>query len=149
LTSFNNKYNCVFYDYLNMDHCLFILRMKPCYTILRIVLTNIHPKYFSHIGTYRQDHCVVCWRWDLTAHIHNNLIKFEGSLGNFTQKLKKTCHKNLIYFALLVHFRQFYFNLCLQSEIYRVLITSFCGSCHFNKVKWNSSDYFHFSNKHL
>jgi hypothetical protein len=38
-------------------------------------------------------------------HIHNNLMKLGGLLGNVPQKLKKTCYKNSIYFRLLVHFQ--------------------------------------------
>jgi hypothetical protein len=40
-----------------------------------------------------------CWWWHLMEHIHNNLMKLGGSLGNVPQKLKKTCYKYSIYFG--------------------------------------------------
>jgi hypothetical protein len=48
-----------------------------------------------------------CWWWYLMEHIHNDLMKLGGSLGNVPQKLKKTCYKNLTYFGLLVHFQDY------------------------------------------
>jgi hypothetical protein len=45
------------------------------------------------------------------GHIHNNLMKLGGSLGNVPQKVeKKTCYKNSIYFGLLVHFQEYNLN---------------------------------------
>jgi hypothetical protein len=35
------------------------------------------------------------------------LIKLGGSLGNVTEKLKKTFYKYSIYFGLLVHFQEY------------------------------------------
>jgi hypothetical protein len=32
-------------------------------------------------------------------HIHNNLMKLGGSLGNVPQKLKQTCYKNSLYIS--------------------------------------------------
>jgi hypothetical protein len=46
-------------------------------------------------------------------HIHNNLMKLGGSLGNVSPKLKKTKKKTLLryknstYFGLLVHFQEY------------------------------------------
>jgi hypothetical protein len=60
----------------------------------------------------------------LMEHIHNNLMKLGGSLGNVPQKMKE-----MLYFGLLVHFQELKINCTLEnglrSEIYRVFITSF------------------------
>jgi hypothetical protein len=61
-------------------------------------------------------------------HIHNNLMKSGGSLGNLPQKLKNI-NKNQIFFGLLVHFQE-YFIFSINSPKYMELfLTRFFKIC--------------------
>jgi hypothetical protein len=57
----------------------------------------------------------------LMQHIHNNLMKLGGSLGDVPQNLKKNLLKNSIYYGLLVHFQEY--NIYFKYNLYSINCT--------------------------